>query len=263
MPVTFFAHQVPVLPIARRWPNRTDGIALVIGSMAPDMAYFLNGSRLSVWAHSFPAVVTFCVPITLAASWLIARAISPVLWDHLPTAGPFRLKDYRGMSVHRFSWGWAALSAFIGSLSHVILDHFTHDWGWFARNLDWYDSVVINNLFGRQWTVFRIAQYIGHVVGILTCVWMLGRYGRERWMATEAARVEPFPVTTRSTLALAGAATIGIAVGCAWVLSDRAGQATDIIRVSGVCFVFVTATSTVLQLVRSRGRAVTRLPWRA
>ena len=44
MPFTFFAHQAPVLPVAWAWPNATDGVALVIGSMAPDLAYVLNGS---------------------------------------------------------------------------------------------------------------------------------------------------------------------------------------------------------------------------
>jgi hypothetical protein len=42
MPVTFFAHQAPVLPIARRWPQATEGIALIVGSMAPDIAYVFS-----------------------------------------------------------------------------------------------------------------------------------------------------------------------------------------------------------------------------
>ena len=164
-----------------------DGVALVIGSMAPDMAYVLNGSRVSVWAHGFPGVALFCVPVTLAVSWLVARVVSPVFWDHLPDARPFRLHDYRGMSVHRFAWGWAAFSALIGALTHVMLDHFTHDWGWFARHVDWYHSVVVNDFLGRQWTVFRLMQYMGHVVGSVLCLWMLGRYGRQRW--TNAPRI--------------------------------------------------------------------------
>jgi hypothetical protein len=42
MPVTFFAHQAPVLPIARRWPQATEGIALIVGSMALDIAYVFS-----------------------------------------------------------------------------------------------------------------------------------------------------------------------------------------------------------------------------
>ena len=252
MPVTFLAHQAPVLPIARRWPESTDGIALVVGSMAPDMAYVLNGSRFSVWAHAFPAAVLFCVPVTLAVSWLIARVVSPVFWDHLPPAGPLRLRDYRGMSVHRFRWAVAAVSALIGALSHVLLDHFTHEWGWFAQHLDWYNTVVLDDFLGREWTVFRIVQYAGHVVGTALCLWLMARCGRARWMATSAEQVEPFPVTSFSTGTLVASVAAGLAVGIAWVLSGRLGSATDIIRVAAVTFTFLAVACFVLQLARSR-----------
>ena len=32
MPLTFFAHQGPFLPIARRWPQAVDGVALGLGA---------------------------------------------------------------------------------------------------------------------------------------------------------------------------------------------------------------------------------------
>jgi Domain of unknown function (DUF4184) len=44
MPFTFFAHQAPFLPMARRWPRLIDGTALIVGTMAPDLAYALNGT---------------------------------------------------------------------------------------------------------------------------------------------------------------------------------------------------------------------------
>ena len=229
-----------------------DGIALVVGSMAPDLAYVFNGSRVSVWAHGFPGVVVFCVPVTLAVSLVVARLLSPVFWDHLPDVKPFRLHDYRGLTVHRFAWGGAALSALIGALSHVMLDHFTHDWGWFAQHLNWYNSVLVDDFLGRQWTVFRIIQYIGHVVGTVVCVWLLARYGRQRWMASPAAQVEPYPVTVGSTVAVAGAMLAGAVVGIAWILRDRSGSATDVIRVAAVCFVFLLAICLSLQRIRTR-----------
>ena len=54
MPFTFLAHQAPVLPIKARRPDRWDGLALVVGSMAPDLAYvvarddrhYFDGHRL-------------------------------------------------------------------------------------------------------------------------------------------------------------------------------------------------------------------------
>lgn len=251
MPVTFFAHQAPVLPLARTWPDRMDGIAIVVGSMAPDLAYFLKDSRFNVWAHAFPALALFCVPVTLVVAWLIARAISPVLWDHLPSAGPFRVHDYRGMTIHRFRWGWAALAALIGAMSHVFLDHFTHDWGWFAHHVSWSQTIVFEGV-GRQWRLFRVVQYVGHVVGTALCLWLLARYGRQRWMEATAAQVEPFPVTRRSRTLLAAGASVGVAAGVAWVAIDPAGTATSIIRVAGLLFAALVVTCAALQRGRPR-----------
>lgn len=249
MPLTFLAHQAPVLPIARRWPGRVDGIALVIGSMAPDMAYVLAGSRFSLWAHGFPAVVLFSLPVTLAVSWLIARVVSPVLWDHLPDAGPFRLHDFRALARHRFVWHRAALSALVGALSHILVDHFTHAWGFMAVHVDWY-STVIGEALGREWTAYRIAQYVGHVGGAAACLWLLARYGRERWLAVGAAEVAPYPVSGRSTVVLVGVSTVGLVTGLVWVVTDPSGRATDVLRVAASCFAGLVAGCTVLRGAR-------------
>ncbi len=237
-----------MLPVARRWPNATDGVALVIGSMAPDFAYALNGSRFSLWAHSFPALALFCVPATLLASCVVVRLLAPVVADHLPDGGSFHFRDYRGLATHRFglirSSGWAL----IGAMSHVALDHFTHEWGWFARNVSWYRTVVIpGDWLGRSWTVFRIVQYLGHIGGTVCCVWLLWRYGRARWMAGRAAQVARFPATTATAALLWGATAVGVVVALAWVVVDRRGSATDVIRISGGAFAGLSAGALLLR----------------
>lgn len=253
MPVTFLAHQVPVLPIARRWPDRFDGVALVVGSMAPDMAFVLNGSRFSVWAHALPGLVVFCLPVTMVVSWLIVRVVSPVLWDHLPDAGMFRLRDYRGLAVHRFVRSALVLGALTGALSHVLLDSFTHEWGWLARNVDWYDTVVAEGVLSRDWTLFRVFQYAGHVIGTALCLWLLARYGRQRWMAPAAAHVVPYPVTTRSSLVLVAGLIVGVASGGTWVGRDPSGFASDVMRVAACCFAaLVVICAYLLRTQRSR-----------
>jgi hypothetical protein len=156
------------------------------------------------------------------------------------------------MSVHRFRWVVASVSALIGALSHVLLDHFTHEWGWFARHIDWYSTVVVHDFLGREWTVFRIIQYSGHIGGTAVCLWLMARYGRAHWMAASAAKVEPYPVSVGSMGTLFAAVTAGLAVGTAWVFGDRSGSATDIIRVAAVTFVFLVAASFVLELTRAR-----------
>ena len=91
-------------------------MALVIGSMAPDLAYVLNGSRFSIWAHEFPGLVTFCVPVTVCLAWIVVRVLAPVVPVHLPQFGNFRLQDYRGLATHRFGIVRTPVSAFVGAL---------------------------------------------------------------------------------------------------------------------------------------------------
>ena len=79
-------------------------------------------------------------------------------------------------------------------------------------------------------------QYAGHVVGTTIGVWLLARYGRQRWMAASAARVEPFRVTVRSTSVVVLAVLAGSAAGVLWVLVDLMGMATNVLRFSACCF---------------------------
>jgi hypothetical protein len=233
MPVTFFAHQAPLLPIARRWPHAVDGVAFVIGSMAPDMAYVLSGSRFAVWAHGFPGVITFCLPATFVASWLVVRVMAPIVPDHLPDLGPFHIHDYRGLAAHRFQFVRFIVWAELGALSHVFLDEFTHDWGWFANHVSWYDSRIISGeLLGREWTVYRVFQYLGHVGLTVLCLALLWAYGRQRWMQARAATIPPTPTTVVSYVTLWGASAIGLGAAMVWVRTDPVGSASDILRLS-------------------------------
>lgn len=254
VPVTFLAHQAPVLPLARRWPGQVDGVALVIGSMAPDMAYVLVGSRFEIWAHGVPWVVVFCVPVTVVVSWLVVRVLAPVVPDHLPRGGGLYLHEFRGLALHRFAVVRTALGALIGALSHVALDHFTHEWGWFARNVSWYDDRVIDaQLLGRDWTVFRVVQYTGHVGGSALCVLLLWRYGRSRWMADRAAAVAPFEPSAGSHATVWVGLATGLAAGLAWVVLDSRGSATDILRVSGSGFLgLCVAAGALVRMNRAR-----------
>lgn len=240
MPVTFFAHQVPVLPVARRWPSRTDGVALVIGSMAPDLAYVVNGSRFEIWAHGFPWLITFCVPVTVCLAWIIVRVLAPVVPTHLPQLGNFRLQDYRGLATHRFGIVRTPVSAFVGALSHVGLDHLTHRWGWFANHVDWYDDVIVGGSWlGRPLTVYRMFQYVGHVGGTAFCLWLLWHYGSQGWMTARAALI-PVRRTPSSTATLWSAVAIGVIATALWAQLDSQGFATDLLRVIAGAFAGMT-----------------------
>ncbi|MGI5175491.1 DUF4184 family protein [Dactylosporangium sp. CA-152071] len=118
MPLTFPTHPAAVLPLKVWRPRWFDGVALVTGSVAPDLAYVLDGSGLPVWplSHQLPGLVVWCLPVAVAVAWLIRRA-APVLAAHLPGSG-----DYGVLGPHRPSWPVTVSSALLGAASHLALD---------------------------------------------------------------------------------------------------------------------------------------------
>ena len=174
-----------------------------------------------------------------------------------PQRGPWFLGDYRGLAAHRFRLLASPLSALVGALSHVGLDHFTHDWGWFARHVSWYNAVLIDGWLGRDWTVFRIAQLVGHIGGTALCLWLLARYGRRRWMADRAAQVATFPKTVRTAAILDAASGLGAIAGIAWVVSESNGSATDTIRIAATTFAGMCVGALVVRRVAPARRVTT------
>jgi hypothetical protein len=238
MPSVFFAHQAPLLPIARRWPDRVDGLTLVVGTMAPDFAYAFTGTPLQVWAHALPGLVTFCVPVTLIVSWSIARVIARVLAAHLPDLGGFHLHDYRGLATHRFRPLRATLWAFIGAVSHAALDHLGHAWGWPAQHWAAYREPLFAGTFlGRPWNVYRVVQDAGHILLTPLCVWLLFRYGRQRWFAPAATVVPEFRTSTRSHVVLWSSTALGTLLA-GFLVSFQAWEGgTTILRLAGGMFI--------------------------
>ncbi len=92
MPLTFPSHPVAVIPLKLWRPTWFDGVALVLGSMAPDIAYALDGSGLPVWpfSHEPAGLLGWCLPVALAGAWTVRRA-APVMATHLPSGGWFAL----------------------------------------------------------------------------------------------------------------------------------------------------------------------------
>ena len=259
VPFTFLAHQGPILPIARRWPGYMDGPALVVGSMSPDFAYVLAGSRFELWAHALPWLVIFCIPVTIIVAWLIVRVLAAVVAVHLPDAGHFRLRDFSGLATHRFQGIPTVAGAVLGAVSHVVLDSFTHDWGWFARNLSWYRHTILDATWlGRDWTVYRFVQYAGHIAVSLLCLWLLWSYGRQGWMKNRARSVDSISATLGTHLVLWGCSCAGALSGLIWVTSASAGAASDILRVAGAIFVGMTLGAFALRLSGLRNASATR-----
>ncbi len=192
------------------------------------------------WAHTLPAIVWFCVPATLIVSWLIARLLAPVVPDHLPGLGPFRLRDYRGLATHRFTKFGTVLCAAFGAWTHIVLDAFTHNYTWFALHVPLYTRPLGPWRFRDQaWTLYRIGSLGCHFGLSLLSLFLLFRYGRARWMADRASQVPLHRPSTRSYATLWGV-TAAIALPLIALgqrgLRDSGSMSILVMRVSGSLF---------------------------
>jgi hypothetical protein len=91
----------------------------------PDVVYVAGCcTPPQTYGHSWWGTIVE-VPVALAISWLI-RGAAPAVAAHLPHAGPLALRDYAVLGAVHHRWWVSVASAWLGALSHVLLDHVTH-----------------------------------------------------------------------------------------------------------------------------------------
>ncbi len=187
MPVPFLAHQVPVLPLKMRRPDRWDGLALVVGSMVPDFWYVTvgfdhgwGGHSFVVNAHGWFQPLRWILPSMLVV-WAVRHIVAPVVPLAFPDAGRWHLRDYRLLASAHHRWWVTAYSAFVGAFSHVLLDSVTHRDGYFVTNYSimerWWFTID-----GWRVKTWWLAQYVGSVVLCAAALWMVWSIGRRRLM---------------------------------------------------------------------------------
>jgi Domain of unknown function (DUF4184) len=192
VPFTFFAHQAPVLPIKRRQPDRWDGLALVVGSMAPDLAYVSAGTDHYFSGHRLQNQLVLMVGSVLL-TYLVGWFVLPVAPLALPDgASPLRDALLDASRTRRRVWV-VAYSALIGQLTHLALDAFTHRDGYVVQNVAFFRSPWFE-IGGHNVTLYNVLQYGLSIVLGFWCVFMLERWWSEPRPGSEAPRATLLPV---------------------------------------------------------------------
>ena len=170
MPFTL-SHAAAALPFRRFkpiWP------ALVIGTFAPDLQYFILISDEDRSGHRFPQVVLFTLPLALIVLWIFEWIVKCPAIELLPSAVQRRLQH----KIEPLSfWGWKRLGSIplwmtIGIATHFCWDEFTHYHSWMSDHLPLL-HVVIPVPFVHPMTLLKILQHASTVLGFLVvCVWL-------------------------------------------------------------------------------------------
>jgi hypothetical protein len=217
VPFTFLAHQAPVVPLKLLAPRLFCGTALVIGSMAPDLLYFLRGDAAGMtFGHTALGQVAFCLPITAVLTWLVRRVIARPLAARLPDLGPLRLRDYGVLAdapTGLHEWIRVATSALLGSLAHLFLDGITHDGGWAVESFAILRQPVLQ---GRP--LYSVLQYEGSLFFAAITLACLAVVGRRRLLLAWTGSTPTSPIEEGRGLIIAAtllAAAIGAFAGFA------------------------------------------------
>jgi hypothetical protein len=201
MPLTLPTHPIAVVPLKLWRPRWFDGVALVIGAVAPDLPYAVEGYGVVFHSHAWHAPLWWALPVTLLGARIV-RWAAPVVAVHLPSGGPFALRDYGVLGGVRHRWWVTAWSAVLGAASHIVWDAFTHprvDGGrilfpWLheqlAPGLPWWEVLVI------------ISDLVGFAVGAGLALHVGGARLLRRWHGP------PPPVPHRPATFWAAASTV-------------------------------------------------------
>ena len=210
MPATFPAHPAAVLPVKLAYPHRFDGVALVLGTAAPDIPYAVEGLGPSVLSHSWHGLFWFCLPTTLILAALVRRA-APHVAVHLPHGGVLALRDYGVLAAVRHPLRISALSALFGAATHVVWDSVTHPYILighpFTGDGTHLPALHAAAIAGLPW--WRVIQLVSEVIGAAVTGACLIHIGRHRllvaWHGTP-------PVVPRRPVVFAVAAVCAAAV---------------------------------------------------
>lgn len=192
MPWTF-AHPAFILPLKRLGPLALSLPALAIGSMMPDLLFYMGLRPLSLVAHTWLGSVLIALPCGLVVLALVTAMRRPMI--HLLP------QPHRGVLMAAFGGpiAWRArdgliwvVSVLIGCWSHVLIDLFTHapppgvaGMGWLAAS--------IGTFGGRELLVHTVMQVgvsaIGAVIIIVAYL---------RWLRRQAAG-NPLPAASPGT----------------------------------------------------------------
>ena len=233
MPSSLLSHQAAVLPPKLRHPDKFDGTALCVGSIAPDLALIISPfykNHINPYVFHSVGGLVYTIPISLFLVILLKNWLFPAVahlvkkekdslfsrWLTFLGFDPYYFKSSRG-----FSPQWlvkATYSVLTGIFTHFLLDLPTHSWipylspfyngqmpEWFLHRhgeleIPFYRVVELTN-YNLLWFLFSI------VLGILALhnVWymqshsLLMRWRHERNSEEVSSTEEPIKTVQLSS----------------------------------------------------------------
>jgi hypothetical protein len=161
-----FAHPALILPLKKVFPKQLYFLGLVVGSIVPDLGYYVGLWSLSSFAHTLKGVLCICLPVGLFVVYilnLIGPHVAILLPDPHRTAFLSFIKIQDQPSVKSFII--LVIAIVLGSLSHLLWDSFTHASGAMVISSELLKSEIIEigtlPIYG-----YTLMQHLSSLVGV-------------------------------------------------------------------------------------------------
>ena len=139
--------------------------------MEPDFGWFMPWRPARFETHSADALLTFCLPVGLAAYWLFQLVMRGAVIELLPSAAYLRWRgastpaDYKSLK----QWLLVGCAVLGGAITHLVWDAFTHEG---ARGLRLFpgleDSAI--EISGHRIAGPRLLQDANSLIGLIVVI---------------------------------------------------------------------------------------------
>jgi hypothetical protein len=254
------AHVAAAFPFRR---SRLVWSALVVGTIAPDLEYFLRLAPGQPYGHTLPGVFLVTLPLALVTLWLFHALVKAPFIELLPEGLESRLAPYAG----KFRFGGAArfalivASVLIGILTHLVWDSFTHRNTWLVRDWSALRHPVHVNFLGAV-PLYKLLQHASTLFGLMVlAVWIAAWYRKAEVTRPSGAQSQSvWPARRILTLIAIAAIAFLAAIIYALKVTGIPSNRGELARFAGTLVVMAIAVMwwelVVLGVVRSNERRV-------
>lgn len=179
MPFTV-SHIAAILPL-RKSILKNSYIALAIGSMMPDLFYFLPLAIGRSEGHSLKALFIYCLPMGVLFTYLFKLILKEPLIALLPHQINSKVEITKESTLSIKHLLITALAVFIGALTHLVWDLFTHAGSWITGNFPFF-AIRLFKIENYSFYIYSALQHSSTLLGII--ILMISFY---RWFCKEEA----------------------------------------------------------------------------
>ncbi|WP_352419195.1 DUF4184 family protein [Proteiniborus sp.] len=161
------AHPAAVINFTKKTRSFINNAAMILGTMAPDYEYFIYFKPIGVIGHSIKGFLLINLPLVILLYLIFYKVIKNDLISNLP----------RGINQHLYvlyndeikltslkEFIIFSYSSFIGMVTHVVWDSFTHKSGYVVNRID----VLSNNIFNIP--IYKYLQHGSTMLGFMIIV---------------------------------------------------------------------------------------------